>query len=428
MSEQVKPGYKQTEVGVIPDDWDVGCVGNAFEVCDQLRFPISQSVRERISGSYPYYGPTGVQGWINEFRVEGKYALIGEDGDHFLKWNRQSMTLLVRGQFNVNNHAHIIRGTKNLTEWFYWYFSNRDITPYLKRQGAGRYKLTKAVLLQLPCAVPPFPEQEAIAEALSDADALIAALEQLIAKKRRLKQGAMQALLTGQQRLPGFEVKPGYKQTEVGLIPVDWESSSLSSIISSLDAGVSVNSVELDRDNFAHEESILKTSCVAGGFFFPGERKKIIPIDRYRAKLNPRKDSIIISRMNTPSLVGESGYIAQDYPYLFLPDRLWLTRHEGRKPTNIRWLAYILSFSCYSRMIKESATGTSESMKNISKSSLLSVLIPFPTKAEQEAIATILSDMDTEIATLEAKLGKARQIKQGMMQELLTGKIRLMEN
>src|ERR1019366_386268 len=81
---------------------------------------------------------------------------------------------------------------------------NRDISTYLTRQGAGRYKLTKATLLRLPCALPPPPEQRAIATALSDVDALLGGLDRLISKKRDLKQAAMQQLLTGQSRLPGF--------------------------------------------------------------------------------------------------------------------------------------------------------------------------------------------------------------------------------
>ena len=200
----LRKGYKQTEVGVIPEDWDVGCVGNSFDVCNQLRLPISQAIRERMIGTYPYYGPTGIQGWINEYRIEGRYALIGEDGDHFLKWRTQSMTLMVQGKFNVNNHAHLVQGSKNLTDWFYWFFSNRDITNHLTRQGAGRYKLSKSTLINLPCSLPPLSEQRVIATALSDVDALLAKLDQLITKKRDLKQAAMQQLLTGQTRLPGF--------------------------------------------------------------------------------------------------------------------------------------------------------------------------------------------------------------------------------
>ena len=82
---QIPHGYKQTEVGVIPEDWEVAPIGQAFDICNNLRLPISQAVREKMAGSFPYYGPTGIQGYINEYRVEGEYALIGEDGDHFLE-------------------------------------------------------------------------------------------------------------------------------------------------------------------------------------------------------------------------------------------------------------------------------------------------------------------------------------------------------
>ena len=215
-------------------------------------------------------------------------------------------------------------------------------------------------MLQFSVPLPPTKaEQEAIAEALSDADALIESLEQLIAKKRQIKQGAMQELLTGKRRLHRFNnATIGYKQTEVGMIPEDWEVTPLDELISSLDAGVSVNSVDKEKDVFAHDESILKTSCVLGGRFFPEEHKKIVPRDVQRAKLNPHADTIIISRMNTPALVGECGYVSRDYPNLFLPDRLWMTRLGGRKASSARWLAYLLSFSSFNRAIKDSATGT----------------------------------------------------------------------
>ena len=208
------PGYKQTEAGVIPEDWDVDVVGNSFEICNQLRLPISNTARERMAGPYPYYGPTGIQGRINEYRVNGKYALIGEDGDHFLKWQSQSMTLLVEGKFNVNNHAHLVCGKANQTEWFYWYFSNRDITPHLTRQGAGRFKLTKASLLQIACPLPSQLEQRNISKVLSDINTLIGSLEELISKKRDIKQTAMQELLTGKRRLPGFEGEWEVKRLE----------------------------------------------------------------------------------------------------------------------------------------------------------------------------------------------------------------------
>jgi type I restriction enzyme S subunit len=224
---------------------------------------------------------------------------------------------------------------------------------------------------------------------------------------------------------PGYSCPEGYKQTEVGVIPANWEVAPLGALFGSLDAGVSVNSVEKDKDAFAHDESILKTSCVLGGKFLPEEHKQILPRDIHRAKVNPRKDSIIFSRMNTLALVGECGYVYHDYPNLFLPDRLWMTRADGRDASCARWLAYLLSFSSFNRAIKDTATGTSGSMKNISKGSLLSIHVPLPPLSEQEAIAKTLSDADALIEALEQLIAKKRHLKQGAMQELLTGKKRL---
>lgn len=102
-----------------------------------------------------------------------------------------------------------------------------------------------------------------------------------------------------------------------------------------------------------------------------------------------------------------------------------MARFRPELDIDVTWLGYVLSSSDYSRRIKESATGTSGSMKNISKPALLSIEIALPCVEEQTAIATILTDMDTELVELETRLAKTRQLKQGMMQELLTGRIRL---
>ncbi|MCB0293363.1 MAG: restriction endonuclease subunit S, partial [Calditrichaeota bacterium] len=124
---------------------------------------------------------------------------------------------------------------------------------------------------------------------------------------------------------------------------------------------------------------------------------------------------------------GELGYVPEDCPNIFLPDRLWQIRFKSNSELNSRWLSYLLSFPNVAQKIKESATGTSGSMKNIAKNNFLSLKIPSPLLEEQTAIAKILSDMDEEIQALEQRLTKTRQIKQGMMQELLTGKTRLIK-
>src|SRR3990172_5022380 len=168
---------------------------------------------------------------------------------------------------------------------------------------------------------------------------------------------------TPQEDGGGMEVKPGYKQTEVGVIPEEWEVAPLSRVIERLEAGVSVNSVDEELRSYPHDQSILKTSAISGGQFLPFECKKVAPRDLSRARLNPRADTIIISRMNTPDLVGECGYVEADYPNLFLPDRLWMTRNHAGSDVCVRWLNYLLSSKPYKNRIKGLATGTSGSMK-----------------------------------------------------------------
>ena len=395
----VKPGYKMTEVGVIPEEWNVSSVGDSFDVCNQLRLPLSQSVRERMAGPYPYYGPTSVQGWINEYRVEGEYALIGEDGDHFLKWRSQPMTLLVRGKFNVNNHAHLVRGTKNLTVWFYWFFANRDLTPHLTRQGAGRYKLTKASLLQIPCALPKLPEQQAIAEAMSDVDALLDTLDRLIAKKRDLKQAAMQQLLTGQTRLPGFHG--------------EWEVSRLGIIAEMGSGGTPTSSVPYYYDGDIPWVSI--SDMTKGG-------KVIIVTDR---NLSSKGFASSAAQMFPAGTVLYAMYASLGECSIAGVSLCSSQAILGIRPSralNNEFLYYYLT--SLKPIVK--TLGQQGTQANLNKGMVHDFRISLPpTLPEQAAIAAVLSDMDAEISALEQRLSKTRALKQGMMQELLTGRIRL---
>jgi len=200
--DRAEQKFISTEIGFIPEDWKLSTVGQECEICNNLRKPISALEREKISGDYPYYGPTGILDHINEFRVEGRFVLIGEDGDHFLKYRAQPMTILVNGKFNVNNHAHILKGTKEcLTEWIYFFFEHRDITLYLTRQGAGRYKLNKESLMSLPIAIPSIPEQKIIIQKLASFNKFLDKESTQLSKLQKMKSGLMQDLLTGKVRV-----------------------------------------------------------------------------------------------------------------------------------------------------------------------------------------------------------------------------------
>lgn len=191
---------------VVPEGWQLSTVGEALSIRNNLRKPISEEQRKLIPGSYPYYGPTKAQDFIATFEQDGVFALIGEDGDHFLKFDQMPMTQLVSGKCTVNNHAHIISATESCTiDWFYYYFLHRDIRSYLSRQGAGRYKLNKATLERLPMLVPPRTEQMQIVAILSTWCRAIDAVEKLIGNSIEQKSGLMRLLLTGQTRFPEFD-------------------------------------------------------------------------------------------------------------------------------------------------------------------------------------------------------------------------------
>ena len=220
------------------------------------------------------------------------------------------------------------------------------------------------------------------------------------------------------------EVPSGYKRTEVGVIPEEWKVERLLHFICNLQAGVSVNSTA-STQSLPDAPSVLKTSCIHAGAFYPHEAKAVSVRDRSRARVKARANTILISRMNTPDLVGESGFVDRDYHNLFLPDRIWMTEFWRGTRVSPRWLSYVLSSLAYRRYLKEIATGTSGSMKNIAKGSLLNLAIPTPPPDEQRAIATALSDADALIESLCRIIAKKRAIKQAAMQQLLTGQTRL---
>src|SRR5690554_1093118 len=158
------------------------------------------------------------------------------------------------------------------------------------------------------------------------------------------------------------ENRPGYKKTKVGWIPEEWNYDFLSSIVSGLIAGVSVNSY--DEPANGDSLGVLKTSAVTFGSFRPQENKRIKEDEIERARVSPIKDNIIISRMNTKDLVGANVYIDRDYPNLKLPDRLWLMRVKSKETHNPRWLGYYMASNWMRTAISNRATGTSGSMKN----------------------------------------------------------------
>jgi len=195
----------------------------------------------------------------------------------------------------------------------------------------------------------------------------------------------------------------------------DWEEYPLSTFISSLDAGVSVNSG--DRPANESEFGILKTSCVTNGFFEPNENKVVFKAEEINRLKEPvLENTIIISRMNTPALVGANAYISQGFANYFLPDRLW-----AAKPTaigDLKFIAYILGSYKGRLALSDLATGTSGSMKNISKPSVLRLTFRVPRDQEQTQIGNYFQKLDNLINQHQQKHDKLSSIKKAMLEKM----------
>ena len=207
------------------------------------------------------------------------------------------------------------------------------------------------------------------------------------------------------------------------MLPDGWRQLPLDELVASLDAGVSVNAE--DRPVQSNEAGVLKISAVTSGTFDDSQNKAIRHAELGRAAINPSADRILVSRCNTEALVGASAYVADHFPNLYLPDKLWQLEPAKQNPPHMRWLSFWLASQATREKLSKVATGTSGSMKNITKEQLLALDVPVPPVLEQRRIASVLSTWDQAIATTESLLANSRKQDEVLTNALLQGKKRI---
>ena len=387
---EVRPGYTQTEAGAIPGDWRVEALGSAGRW---------------FSGGTPSMANelfwTGPIPWVSAkdmkvSRLHDSILHVSEKaiGNGTRLAPTGAVLLVVRGMilahtlpvalvsrpvaFNQDLKALVPRGDVDGEFMLLWLQANaQQILGIASESTHGTKRIPSDDLFARKVALPPLPEQRAIAAALSDVDALLGGLDRLIAKKRDLKQAAMQQLLTGQTRLPGFRG--------------EWEVRRLGDM-APLQRGFDLPSSELRRGPFpvVYSNGVLN----------------------FHAHFQVEGPGVITGRSGT---IGKVTFV--EGPYWPHNTALWVTSF---KKNDARFIFYLYTRVGFERF----ATGSGVPTLNRNDVHAVEVVIP-PTKAEQSAIATVLSDMDTELSALEARRTKTRALKQAMMQALLTGKIRL---
>ena len=429
---EVREGYKQTEVGIIPEDWDIQSYDELFSFLSTATYSRSQLSRhEKVQ--YLHYGDIHTKydhhidfskhrlPSISDELVKS-YAKL-KDGDIVMADASEDYSGICKSieVLNIEDkqaiaglHTFLLRDTsESFVNGFRGYISSSSI---LKQQydqyatGMKVYGVSKTNLKKILIPIPPKPEQKAIAKALSDVDTLIASIEQLIEKKRLIKQGAMQELLTGKRRLPGFEVKKGYKQTELGEIPEDWEATKMGDVIAKIIGGGTPSRAK--SEYWGNEIPWITVKDFAT--FNPNIAQEYITkkgLENSSSHLIPKGILITSTRM----AIGKA--VIYNVPVCINQDLKALFPNIA---IDTKFLYYW--FENNAKTLEELGSGST--VKGLSLSDLKKVLLSLPSKQEQQAIATILSDMDSEIEALEAKLQKTRETKEGMMHELLTGRIR----
>lgn len=270
------------------------------------------------------------------------------------------------------------------------------VIKWASSEGSTISRLYNGIICDTEILLPPLEEQTVIAEALSDIESLISSLQKLIEKKKAIKQGTMQELLTGKKRLPGFSGEWSYKSLGI-LGDLSREVINPQSFSETFFYEYSMPAY----DNARHPEKALSGSMHSSRLKIYGE---VILFN----KLNVRQRRVWYVEECLGNAVCSSEFLPY-HPIKILPEFLYQVLLCDKTTVDFENLS----------------TGTSNSQKRITPSDFLEYEIALPEKDEQEAIAQVLSDMDSEIEQLEKKLAKYQQIKQGMMQELLTGRIRL---
>ncbi|GKQ68552.1 hypothetical protein KAM344_37170 [Aeromonas caviae] len=414
--QTIPAGFKWTEIGIIPEDWIIerlgmyasfrtGPFGSALHKSDYVidGIPIVNPMQIIDGGIIPTSSmsiSTTAATKLSEFRLQTGDIVIGRRGE----MGRCAVVGIEENGWLCGTGSMIIRIKSSCESRFIQrVLSSKEIIAAIESSSVGTtmINLNQSTLRELKIFIPSNKnEQLAIATVLSDTDALISGLEQLIAKKQAIKTATMQQLLTGRTRLPQFALLPdgtpkGYKSSELGQIPEDWEVRYLKEVCGSFKTGkLDANAMKTDGeyrfytcarsyywiDSYAFDDDALLIS---------GNGANVGYIHHYNGKFNAYQRTYVLT-----SFYSDIHFVKLQME-VNLSERIRVEVNAGNTPY-------------------------------ITMDTLTDMCICLPKSIEEQtAIATILSDIDSELTALEQKLAKARDVKQGMMQQLLTGRIRL---
>lgn len=424
---EMRPGYKWTDIGLIPKDWAVKSLGD-------LR-PFVTSGSRGWATFYSDRGSLFVR--ITNMSRDSiyldlenpKFVNLSAESSEGIRTQLQEHDVLISITADIgivsyvdsripipayiNQHIALVRFDKAKTcGKFVSYFLASEKPQKLFRASTdtgAKAGMSLPTIQKIEIALPILPEQRAIAAALSDMDALLGGLERLITKKRDLKQAAMQKLLTGQTRLPGFS----------GL----WEVKRLGRVGRCLRGVTYRGDSDLSTHDTSHTKRLLRSNNVQNAIVVADE-VQFVNAARVAMHQILKKDDILICMANgSKALVGKAGLFSVSNGYEYTFGAFMGCFRTDSFEANPTFVFYLFQTGRYRDYINNLLAGSS--INNLKPSSIESLEFSTPPVSEQTAIAAVLSDMDAELSALVARRDKTCDLKQAMMQELLTGRTRL---
>ncbi|MEQ8477608.1 restriction endonuclease subunit S [Fulvivirga sp.] len=383
--------YKSTEIGLIPEDWSDVRIGEILKI----KHGKSQKEVESSNGAYPIYGTGGLMGYATDFLYDKESVLIGRKGTidkpRYLDTPFWTVDTLFYSEIKEGVVAKLIYYNFLMIDW------------YSHNEASGVPSLNGSKIEKIRIPLPPTQEeQQAIANALSDVDTLVSKLDKLIAKKKAIKQGAMQRLLKspaqGGQRLPDFEGE--WKEVKLG------------------DIGDCIIGLTYSPSNVKDSGTLVLRSSNIQNMRLALEDNVYVQMDIPQKLITQVGDILICVRNGSRNLIGKCIRIDERVAGQSFGAFMSIYRTKYSEYISQAFQSEIIQ--------KQIEANLGATINQITNKTLNSFVISIPTdEKEIKAIGSILSDMDKEIEKLEANKSKYLHIKQGMMQELLTGKTRL---
>ena len=376
------------------DPWEQRKLGEMVDVCSGMDY------KHLSEGDIPVYGTGGYMLSVNKALSYDRNAVgIGRKG------TIDKPYILKAPFWTVDTLFYAIpKDSKNI-DFTFDVFQKVDWKK--KDESTGVPSLSKIAINETSISTPSKLEQERIGSFFRNLDTLITLHQRKYEKLVNIKKSMLDKMFPPNgASVPEIRFK-GFTDP--------WEQRKLAELTKTITTGKSVNSDEGEVSD--GDIGVLKTSCVSYDRFNPSESKPVVKSEQQLVKCAVEKDSVIVSRMNTPERVGACGYVSTDFPNLFLPDRLWKLKFQDTVDTYFVYM--MLVSSAYKEKITSMASGTSGSMYNIPKETFLNLQLVIPAKIdEQKQLGKILKKIDTLITLHQRKLEKLQNIKKSCLEKM----------